>query len=107
MIETEPRLASSSGVLTAPLENSSVENGASPKGKPAPAKEPTVPLLTLNPEKPNEPTRLLAPPLRDEIGSEYFDDSDSSEDEGMADYKVGGYHAVHVGEVFNGRYIAI
>ena len=26
-----------------------------------------------------------------------YSDSDSSEDEGMEDYKVGGYHPVHVG----------
>ena len=26
-----------------------------------------------------------------------YSDSDDSEDEGMEDYKVGGYHAVHVG----------
>jgi hypothetical protein len=36
-----------------------------------------------------------------------YDDSDSSEDEGMPDYKAGGYHAVHVGEVFINRYVAI
>ena len=26
-----------------------------------------------------------------------FDNSDSSEDEGMPDYRIGGYHPVHVG----------
>ena len=31
----------------------------------------------------------------------------SSEDEGIEDYKVGGYHAVHVGEIFLNRYIII
>lgn len=36
-----------------------------------------------------------------------YDDSDSSEDEGMPDYKIGGYHPAHVGEVFINRYIAI
>ena len=36
-----------------------------------------------------------------------YEDSDSSEDEGMPDYKIGGYHPVHVGEVFINRYIAI
>ena len=36
-----------------------------------------------------------------------LDLSDSSEDEGMPDYKIGGYHPVHVGEVFAHRYIAI
>ena len=32
---------------------------------------------------------------------------DSSEDEGMPDYKIGGYHAVHVGEVMMNRYVVI
>ena len=39
-------------------------------------------------------------PLKEYIDPEYWDLSDSSEDEGMPDYKIGGYHAVHVGEVF-------
>ena len=26
-----------------------------------------------------------------------YEDSDSSEDEGLADYKIGGYHPMHVG----------
>ena len=26
-----------------------------------------------------------------------YNDTDSSEDEGMADYKIGGYHPMHVG----------
>ena len=36
-----------------------------------------------------------------------YTDSDNSEDEGMEDYKPGGYHPVHVGEVFLDRYIVI
>lgn len=36
-----------------------------------------------------------------------YTDSDNSEDEGMEDYKLGGYHPVHVGEVFLDRYIVI
>jgi len=36
-----------------------------------------------------------------------MDLDDSSEDEGMPDYKVGGYHPVHVGEVFNDRYVTV
>jgi serine/threonine-protein kinase SRPK3 len=32
---------------------------------------------------------------------------DSSEDEGMQDYKIGGYHPVHVGEVMMGRYVIV
>ena len=33
-----------------------------------------------------------------------YTDSDNSEDEGMEDYKVGGYHPVHVGEIYLQRY---
>ena len=36
-----------------------------------------------------------------------FADSDQSEDEGIADYKIGGYHPVHVGEVLVNRYIIV
>jgi serine/threonine-protein kinase SRPK3 len=36
-----------------------------------------------------------------------YTDSDNSEDEGMEDYKPGGYHPVHVGEVFLDRYMVI
>lgn len=50
---------------------------------------------------------IVAPPLVNEIGSSFYDDSDSSEDEGLQDYKVGGYHAVHVGEIYGERYIVI
>ena len=28
-----------------------------------------------------------------------YEDSDSSEDEGLPDYKIGGYHPMHVGYV--------
>jgi serine/threonine-protein kinase SRPK3 len=30
-----------------------------------------------------------------------------SEDEGIADYKIGGYHPIHIGEVINDRYVII
>ncbi len=30
-----------------------------------------------------------------------------SEDEGIADYKIGGYHPIHIGEVINERYVII
>lgn len=50
---------------------------------------------------------LEAKPLRDEIGESFYADSDSSEDEGLPDYKIGGYHPVHVGEVFKERYVVI
>ncbi len=46
-------------------------------------------------------------PLKDYIDPEFWDLSDSSEDEGLPDYKIGGYHAVHVGEIFLDRYITI
>ena len=36
-----------------------------------------------------------------------YEDQDSSEDEGMPDYKIGGYHSVHVGEVLLDRYVII
>ena len=46
-------------------------------------------------------------PLKDKIEETFFDDQDSSEDEGMPDYKIGGYHPVHVGEILLDRYIII
>lgn len=36
-----------------------------------------------------------------------FADSDQSEDEGIADYKIGGYHPIHVGEIMVDRYIIV
>ena len=48
-----------------------------------------------------------AKPLKEQLGESFFNDSDSSEDEGLPDYKVGGYHPVHVGEVFKERYVTI
>ena len=46
-------------------------------------------------------------PLKDKIGQSFFDDQDSSEDEGMPDYKIGGYHPIHVGELLLDRYVII
>ena len=46
-------------------------------------------------------------PLRNYIDLEYSELDDSSEDEGMPDYKMGGYHPVHVGEVLLDRYVII
>lgn len=46
-------------------------------------------------------------PLRDKIAPEDLSLDDSSEDEGMQDYKIGGYHPVHVGEILNGRYCIV
>ena len=50
---------------------------------------------------------LEAKPLKEELGNSFYEDSDSSEDEGLPDYKIGGYHPVHVGEIFLERYIVI
>ncbi|CAD8102785.1 unnamed protein product [Paramecium primaurelia] len=36
-----------------------------------------------------------------------LDDEHDSEDEGIEDYKIGGYHPVHVGEVLQNRYVII
>ena len=36
-----------------------------------------------------------------------FNDTDSSEDEGIADYKIGGYHPMHIGEVLIDRYVIV
>lgn len=46
-------------------------------------------------------------PLKDLIPDSFFDEQDSSEDEGMPDYKIGGYHPVHVGELLLDRYVII
>jgi serine/threonine-protein kinase SRPK3 len=46
--------------------------------------------------------------LREDLDpSELFADSDQSEDEGIADYKIGGYHPVHIGEVMVERYVIL
>jgi serine/threonine-protein kinase SRPK3 len=37
----------------------------------------------------------------------YTGESDSSEDEGIGDYKIGGYHAVHIGETLSNRYLIV
>jgi serine/threonine-protein kinase SRPK3 len=39
--------------------------------------------------------------------NELYADSDQSEDEGIADYKIGGYHPVHIGEVMVERYVIL
>ena len=41
------------------------------------------------------------------VNSPHYTDSDNSEDEGLSDYKVNGYHPVHIGEVLLERYIII
>jgi len=38
---------------------------------------------------------------------EQIDKENDSEDEGVQDYKIGGYHPVHIGEAVNGRYVII
>ena len=37
----------------------------------------------------------------------YADSADDSEDEGIKEYQVGGYHPVHLGEVLIGRYVIV
>ena len=46
-------------------------------------------------------------PLKDVLGESFYEDEDSSEDEGMPDYKIGGYHPIHVGEILMDRYVII
>ena len=46
-------------------------------------------------------------PLRDVLDETFYEDDDSSEDEGMPDYKIGGYHPIHVGEILVDRYVII
>lgn len=41
------------------------------------------------------------------LAKDYEDKSIYSEDEGIDDYKAGGYHPVYVGEILNGRYIIL
>ena len=41
------------------------------------------------------------------MAQEFEEKSIYSEDEGIDDYKKGGYHPVHVGEVLNGRYVIL
>jgi serine/threonine-protein kinase SRPK3 len=36
-----------------------------------------------------------------------LDEENDSEDEGIEDYNIGGYHPVHIGEVLNNRYVVI
>ena len=44
-------------------------------------------------------------PLKFKLGDSFYEDTDSSEDEGMPDYKIGGYHCMHIGEVLVDRYV--
>jgi len=46
-------------------------------------------------------------PLKQKLGEDFFEQDDSSEDEGMPDYKLGGYHPIHVGEILVDRYVII
>lgn len=36
-----------------------------------------------------------------------YADSDQSEDEGIQDYKIGGYHPIHIGEIMVDRYVIV
>lgn len=56
----------------------------------------------------NEEERPTTAALKDAVPvDELFANSDQSEDEGIADYKVGGYHSVHIGEVLINRYVVL
>jgi serine/threonine-protein kinase SRPK3 len=46
-------------------------------------------------------------PICKSLNDSYFNDSDHSEDEGIEDYKIGGYHPVHIGEVLERRYTVL
>ena len=39
------------------------------------------------------------------MNSSKYTDSNYSEDEGLEDYKIDGYHPVHVGEILLDRYV--
>lgn len=57
---------------------------------------------------PNDTPRDRPQALRDNMPiDELFADSDQSEDEGIADYKIGGYHPVHLGEILINRYVIL
>ena len=56
-----------------------------------------------------EPLDTLYPDL-DKVGllaDEFDKNSTYSEDEGIEDYKKGGYHPVFIGEILNGRYVIL
>jgi len=46
-------------------------------------------------------------PLREKMNKSFYEDTDSSEDEGLTDYKIGGYHPMHIGEVLINRYVIV
>ena len=50
---------------------------------------------------------LPTTPLKDKLGASFYDDTDSSEDEGLVDNKIGGDHPMHVGEILIERYVII
>lgn len=77
---------------------STVGNAASTNGDPFSAR-------TLREDASNRERDFT--PLKDKLGQSFFEDADSSEDEGMPDYKIGGYHPVHVGEILLDRYVII
>jgi serine/threonine-protein kinase SRPK3 len=41
------------------------------------------------------------------LAKDYEDQAIYSEDEGIEDYKEGGYHSVHIGEILHGRYVIL
>ena len=75
-------------------------------------KEDLLPKSEVDNQKEKSPN--LLPPIdpdkftyynQEPVNSPKYTDSNDSEDEGLSDYKVNGYHPVHIGEVLLERYI--
>lgn len=90
--------ATKTGTSVFDKTQSTVGNAASTNGDPFSAR-------TLREDASNRERDFT--PLKDKLGQSFFEDADSSEDEGMPDYKIGGYHPVHVGEILLDRYVII
>jgi serine/threonine-protein kinase SRPK3 len=54
---------------------------------------------------PNRPNKKSRNQLHDFLNK--IDEEHDSEDEGIEDYKLGGYHPIHIGEVLLNRYVVI
>ena len=73
-----------------PIPNPSPNINPNPV-EPKPKKEKKIPKYVYYNQKPVNPAK--------------YTDSDNSEDEGLEDYKMNGYHPVHIGEVLMERYV--
>ncbi|CAD8088219.1 unnamed protein product [Paramecium primaurelia] len=60
-------------------------------------------------EEQQEESNKYGKAINEQIGElmEHLDREHDSEDEGMEDYKIGGYHPVHIGEILLNRYVII